>query len=162
MSSAYLSLTSSLFEIYLTGLVAHVLQELACISPFGQMTYGTTTYQERRSVFCLFLPPRPPGLSAGLLSSIRASQLAPGSTQLVPRPSQQAPKALPTGSRALLACPETLPASYRALLAGSKALPASTEALSALSAKASVPRPSQLAPGPSQLAPSPYQLSFVL
>ena len=138
-----------------------MLQELACISPFGQMTYGTTTYQERRSFFCLFLPPRPPGLSAGPLISIRASQLAPGSTQLVPRPSQQAPKALPTGSRALLACPETLPASYRALLAGSKALPASTEALSALSAKASVPRPSQLAPGPSQLAPSPYQLSFV-
>ena len=136
MSSDYLSLTSSLFEIYLTGLVAHVLQELACISPFGQMTYGTTTYQERRSVFCLFLPLRPPGLSAGPLSSIRASQLATGPTQLAPRPSQQAPKALPTGSRAraLLACPETFPASYRALLAGSKALPASTEALSALSA----------------------------
>ena len=109
-----------------------MLQELACISPFGQMTYGTTTYQERRSVFCLSLPPRPPGLSAGPLISIRASQLAPGSTQLVPRPSQQAPKALPTGSGALLACAETLPASYRALLAGSRALPASIEALSAL------------------------------
>ena len=121
LSSAYLSLTSSLFEIYLTGLVAHVLQELACISPFGQMTYGTTTYQERRLVFCLFLLPRPPGLS------IRASQLAPGSTQLVPRPSQQAPKALPTGSRALLACPETLPASYRAHPAGSTALTAGSQ-----------------------------------
>ena len=48
-------MTSSLIEIYLTGLVAYVLQDLACISPFGQMTYGTTTYQERRSVFCLFL-----------------------------------------------------------------------------------------------------------